>query len=180
MTKMGRCLLFLVVAVMADSLPVLAETFIVVLKNGSRLETRYRPTVAEWDASKLLMMTAVGNRISLSRDDVYAVTANTEFTGYAKDLDATTIVIGQAPNDAPTPQDAVEAEGDILSELLEYLEWRDALRRPPFANVEQFVEPSVAGRDVPDGFPIEYLWGPAPWDPPETATGGFPIWFVWR
>ena len=58
MTKIRRSLPFLALVVLATSLPALAETFTVVLKNGSQFETRYRPTVAHWDESKLLLVTA--------------------------------------------------------------------------------------------------------------------------
>ncbi len=40
MTKMCRSPPFLAVAVLATSLPALAETFTLVLKNGSQFETR--------------------------------------------------------------------------------------------------------------------------------------------
>ena len=153
MTKMRRSLLFLAVAVLVTSLPALAETFSVVLKNGSQFETRYRPTVAEWDNSKVLLVTATGTRITLSRDDIETVTADTEVKGYGTLINTTTIAIGLAPNDAPVPSGELEAQSDPLSQILQYLQRRPPRRRQ-VANVRQFVEPPVAGEVAPGGFPV--------------------------
>ncbi len=153
MTKMRRSLPFLAVAVLVTSLPALAETFSVVLKNGSQFETRYRPTVAEWDDSKVLLVTATGNRITLSRDDIETITADTEVKGYGKVINTTTIAIGLAPNDAPVPGGELEEQSDPLTRVLQDLQRRPARRRQ-VANVRQFVEPPVAGQVAPGGFPV--------------------------
>ena len=47
--------------------PATAEVFRVQLKNGNQFTTRYQPKVAEWDESKVVLLTDVGNRITLSR-----------------------------------------------------------------------------------------------------------------
>ncbi len=147
MRKMRRPILCLAVLALIASLPAAAAVFEVKLKNGNTLETRYQPTVAGWDEGKILLVTAVGNRISLDRDDVDVITSETETKGYGKVIDTTTILLGMTANDAPVP--GGEAP-DPQMQLLNYLQQQDSQTAPPFT-VQQFAEPNSGG-GLPIGF----------------------------
>ena len=130
----------LVVAVLASH-PVVAEFYTVNLTNGNSFDTRYEPRTAEWDASKVLFLTDVGNWIAVDRADVAEVVSEVNTRGFGLVIDSDTIAIGWSPNDAPELDDADAA--DPTTRLLNFLEARDSER--PNYNVDQFVDPSQAG-----------------------------------
>jgi len=121
--------------------PALAEIFTIELANGTSFESRYRPAVAGWDDSKVVVVTTVGNRITLHRQDISDITVETEVKGFGLVIDTTTIMLGYAPNDLPAPG---EAETDSTAMLLDYLQNRQS-NQPDFS-VQQFVDADDAGQ----------------------------------
>ncbi len=119
--------------------PAISAVFRVELKNGNSFDTRYQPRVAEWDENKVVMLTDVGNRITLHKDDIASVTTDTQAKGFGTVIDTTTIVLGWAPNDAPTEMDP---SGDA-----QFQAYLDSLRRDrPVNTVQQFVNTEDAGQ----------------------------------
>jgi hypothetical protein len=119
--------------------PAMSAIFRVQLKNGNIFQTRYQPKVAEWDENKVVFLTDVGNRITLNKDDIVAIDTDTQAKGFGTVLDTTTIVLGWAPNDAPT-------ESDPSSED-QFAAYLDSLRRDrPVNTVKQFVNTEDAGQ----------------------------------
>lgn len=135
--------------------PTVAEIFKVQLKNGNVFETRYRPKVADWDAGKVVLLTDVGNRITLLRDDIVEVISDTELKGFGTVIDTTTIVLGWAPNDAPTGGEAV----DPTTQWMNYLQQVGG--SGPTFSVDQFVnvEDAGAGGGAGGGLPA-WEFGP--------------------
>jgi hypothetical protein len=120
--------------------PAVAEVFKVHLKNGNAFETRYRPKLADWDETKIVILTDVGNRITLLKDDVVEITSDTELKGFGTVIDTTTIVLGWAPNDAPT---AGAGEADPSAQWRDFLQQMSGSRNT--FGVEQFVNVEDAG-----------------------------------
>lgn len=139
---MIRSLTVLVALTLVVTLPAAAETFTVKLTNGAEVESRYQPRQHPRDEGKLLMLTEVGNWISLSKEMVADITSETESKGYGLVIDTQTILIGWAPNDAPTGE--VEADMDPTTRLLNYLRARDDAPQQDFS-VPQFVTSEEAG-----------------------------------
>ncbi len=150
MRMMRFPVLFSIALGLLVALPADAVVFTVKLKNGGLIETRYQPAVADWDESKILLVTAVGNRISLSLGDVDTISVDTEVKGYGTVIDTTTIIIGIAPNDRPVPGQQ-QGDMDPAAELLSYLRQRDSRPAPPPFTVQQFAEPNTGG-GLPIGF----------------------------
>ena len=119
--------------------PATAEIFRVQLKNGNQFTTRYQPKVAEWDESKVVLLTDVGNRITLLKEDIADVTADSQVKGFGTVIDTTTIVLGWAPNDAPT-----ETDPSGEAQFQQYLDSLMGNQRPN--TVQQFVNTEDAGR----------------------------------
>lgn len=135
------------------ALPAAAEIYHVRLATGGEFETRYQPEEASWDTSQLLILTDVGNWISLAKDTVVEITTETENKGYGRVIDTTTIALGRSPNDAEVPGDNPPQEVSTMDAL------RAMLDRPQQNySVEQFVEPSQAG----GGLPVTYGFGYVP------------------
>lgn len=134
-----RPIAILVVLMLLAVVPAMSSIFKVQLKNGNSFESRYQPKVAEWDENKVVLLTGVGNRITLHKDDIASVTVDTQAKGFGTVIDTTTIVLGWAPNDAPTESDP---SGDA-----QFQAYLDSLRRDrPINTVEQFVNTEEAGQ----------------------------------
>jgi len=136
----------LAVMLLAVSLPAVAEIYTVTLTSGYTIQTRYRPVQASWDESRIVLMTDVGNWISLKAGQIAGVTSETERRGWGRVIDNNTIALGWAPNDAAV--DDPDAPVDSAAQLLEYLQ--DRPQRD--YSLDQFVEPEDAG-----GIPIPWL-----------------------
>ena len=149
MRMMRFPVLFSIALGLLVALPADAVVFTVKLKNGGLIETRYQPAVADWDESKILLVTAVGNRISLSLGDVDTITVDTEVKGFGTVIDTTTIIIGIAPNDRSVP--GRQGDVDPATELRNYMRQRDSRPPPPPFTVQQFAEPNSMG-GIPLGF----------------------------
>ena len=118
--------------------PAVASIFTVHLTNGASFETRYQPKVVPGDGSKVLVVTDVGNRIYVHRDDIREVTHSSDVQGFGTMINTTTISLGWAPNDNPLPGDP-----DPRADMLNYL--RDQQRARPDYSVDQFVSAEDAG-----------------------------------
>lgn len=138
-TLMRRSLV--VALAFAVGLPVvaLAESYTITLRNGSVFHSRQQPQAAPWDAAKVLLRTDVGNWISLVNADVQSVVSDTENRGFGKTINSTTLVLGDAPNDAPA--------GDAASGADDEPEARNY-------NINQFVEPGKT-----QGLPGNWIGG---------------------
>jgi len=119
--------------------PAMAVVFRVQLKNGNQCTSRYQPKVAEWDENKVIFLTDVANRISLHIDDIADITADSQVKGFGTVIDTTTIVLGWAPNDAPT-----ETEPSAEAQFEQYLDSLMGNRREN--TVQQFVNTEDAGQ----------------------------------
>jgi hypothetical protein len=144
-----RCSIVTLAALVLVALPALSETYTVELSNGTSFESRYRPIEAAWDESKVMLLTDVGNWIAVERSDIVSVEVGTEKDGFGKVIDIHTIALGWAPNDAPTGDP--DAALDPTTRLLDFLQG-EAANRPDY-NVNQFVDPSEAGRNH-GGLPV--------------------------
>jgi hypothetical protein len=121
------------------ALPLAATVYTVTLKNGTTFDSRYQPEYASWDANKVVLMTEYGNRVALDAAEIDSVTVDTENRGFGHQLNASTIALGWAPNDALDPNSdegkaalAAEAEAAAI-----------AGQAPPVYNQEQFVQPGA-------------------------------------
>ncbi len=99
-----------VLAIMAT--PATAAGYRILLHNGNEFVSKYQPVEAHFDPNIVLIMTDVGNIISLSRDDVSEITHDLEVRGFGRVIDTTTIEVGWSPNDAPV-EGAEGAEGEL-------------------------------------------------------------------
>ena len=89
-----------------------------------------------------------GNLISLHKAEVESITTDTENRGFGKVINATTIALGWAPNDALDPD---SDEGKAALEQQERAALAESLA-PPVYNQDQFVEPSQAS-----GIPLSFV-----------------------
>ncbi len=123
--------------------PVCAQQYTIELKNGSTFLSRYPPEEAPWDATKVVFLSEFGNLISVSTADIASVSSDLEAKGYGRMLNATTMALGWAPNDAIDPD---SEEGQAQARMERYLEaiggGSDASQSN---NVDQFVDPAEAG-----------------------------------
>jgi hypothetical protein len=122
--------------------PAIAEVYHVNLVNGTTIDTRYPPQDSSWDSAKLILLSDVGNWVSIAKSDVAGVTTDTQNRGFGFVIDTTTIALGWAPNDALNPEEQAEAEADAA---------RAAALAPVPYSVDQFVEP-VATQGIPAGW----------------------------
>lgn len=142
-----RCSMLLTMAVLLLAASASAEIFTVTLTNGNTFTTAYKPQDASYDPGKYVLLTAPGNIISLDKADVAEITSETESRGFGTIINSTTIAIGPAPNDAPSPDQVVAAQDA-------------AANRRPLINVpqprnfttQQFAEPNQGGGGLPVTF----------------------------
>lgn len=151
--------LLVALAVVLVALPVAAETFTLKLKNGNSFETRYRPQVASWDPDMVMMLTDHGHWIALPRAEVEEVISDFEQRGFGKIIDTTTIDLGIAPNDQPTPEDA---QGPTALEQLQSV----LQQQERSYDIQQFVSPGQAGQ-TGGGLPVGFGAG--------IGSGGGPV-----
>lgn len=141
MRTLSRSIALLALTAVLAASPAVAETFTVELANGTSFTTRYRPQEASWDAGMILFLTEHGNWIALPRESIADVVSLTELRGFGKLIDATTIDLGFAANDAPLPdEEGAQTPLDVLQNLLE--------QRPVY-DQQQGVRPREAGGGIP-------------------------------
>ncbi len=127
------------------ALPLEATVYTVTLKNGTTFETRYQPEYASWDASKVVLMTEYGNRVALVGADIDSVTVDSENRGFGHQLNASTVALGWAPNDALDPN-SDEGKAALAAESAAAQAGGQA---QPVYNQEQFVQPGAISSGVP-------------------------------
>jgi hypothetical protein len=132
-----------------------AELYRVELVGGGAFESRYLPIEDPDAPERVLLLTDVGNWIVLPRQIIRRVTVDIEARGFGRRLDAQTIALGPAMNDAAGRATGRAASEDPVALLSRLFERRFAAL--PLANVEQFVEPEQAA-----GIPLNYSLGPVP------------------
>lgn len=140
---MRKLSLVLALVVLAGATCAAAESFTVSMKGGNTFETRYRPQVASWDPTKIVVLTELGNRITLSKADVAGISAESENRGFGRVIDNTTLELGLAANDAPDPSEAT----DPVRALAQALQGQQTPTQS--YDQKQFVEPSAVGGGIP-------------------------------
>jgi hypothetical protein len=141
MKKIRLPLALLAVLVLLSTLPAIAEIYYLTLKNGNTFETRYRPQIASWDENKVLLITSMGNRISLNRSDIAEVESHSQIHGYGTVIGNNTIALGIAPNDAALPEEAQDPQARLMS----WIDGMNTQNQRPDYSVQQFVDPEDAG-----------------------------------
>jgi hypothetical protein len=71
----------------AVALPAAAGDWVVTLHNGTELVSRYQPEEASWDPEVVLLLTADGNLVGLSRADIASVSSDIESRGFGTVID---------------------------------------------------------------------------------------------
>jgi hypothetical protein len=117
----------------------MASVYTVTLSNGQTIESRYRPMIAPWDEGKVMLMTMVGNWISLSKADITDLVVDIETAGHGRVIDSTTVDLGITANDRPTGEAAAPSAQE---QLLQFMQAEQANR--PVYSTEQFAEPNAA------------------------------------
>ena len=141
MKKIRLPLALLAVLVLLSTLPAIAEIYYLTLKNGNTFETRYRPQIASWDENKVMLITSMGNRISLNRSDIAEVESHSQIHGYGTVIGNNTIALGIAPNDAALPEEAQDPQARLMS----WIDGMNTQNQRPDYSVQQFVDPEDAG-----------------------------------
>jgi hypothetical protein len=134
-------LILLAALVLLTTLPAIAEVYYLTLKNGNTFATRYRPQIASWDENKVMLITSMGNRISLNRSDIAEVKADSEMRGFGTVIGNNTIALGPAPNDA----EVLEESQDPQARLMSWIDGMNTQNQRPDYSVQQFVEVEDAG-----------------------------------
>ncbi|MEO7794724.1 MAG: hypothetical protein ABIV06_08120 [Thermoanaerobaculia bacterium] len=143
-TCVVACTVLLLAGVFA-AVPVSATVYTVALKNGTTFDTRYQPEVASWDANKVVLMTEYGNRVALAVGEIDSVTVDSESRGFGHQLNASTIALGWAPNDALDPG-SDEGKAAIAAQAAADASGQQA---QAIYNQQQFIEPgSTSGLPV--------------------------------
>ena len=153
MVSARRVLTVLAVLALAVSVPAAGAIYTVHLENGTTIDTRYQPVQSPTDPDKMMLLTSVGNWISLPKDAVTTVVTDLETRGFGLVVDTTTILIGMSLNDAA--EEDADATLDPTAAYLQYLQGRDAAAVP--YSVQQFVNTENAG-----GIPLSYVSSSVP------------------
>lgn len=122
-----------------------AVTYEVHLTNGNVLKTRYRPVDTAFDDTMIQFLTGVGNWMTIPKSDVAKIVTEAEAAGYGIQIDDVTLMVGQAPNDKPSPEE--EAEMALAAA-------EDALLNPPRIN---YTMPTVSEPNTGGGIPIGFI-----------------------
>ncbi len=160
--SMSSSLRFLLLATLAGSMlcvagasTTLASAYRIKMHNGNEFLSAYKPVHAEWDPSKLLLLTEQGNLIALDDADIAEVVHDLEVQGFGRVIDTTTIEVGYSAN--MTNQE-LGPDGELPPgvEQLQQMQRTMAMERmltPPPQNftTPQFAEPNSGG-GIPVGF----------------------------
>jgi hypothetical protein len=146
--------------------PAFAQAYKVTLKNGNTFISKYEPEDASYDASRMVIVTDVGNRIALAKDDVENVTVDIENRGFGRVLDTTTIVIGLSANDAPGGEEGEEGDGTVVQVPT------------PTSYMPTLFSGAVPSPGFPEGGFGFSGGGAEPAEPGANTGGGIPLSFV--
>jgi len=137
----------------AAELPAGAAVFHVTLTNGSVIDSLYEPQEASWDHGMVLLLTDAGNWIGVHKDEVANVPAENATRGFGIAINATTISLGEAPNDLPAPnKDVGTANQQALQNLLQQQQPR------PNYTIQQGVQTEDT-QGIPSSFISPYATG---------------------
>jgi hypothetical protein len=137
----------------AAALPAGAAVFHVTLTNGSVIDSLYEPQEASWDHGLVLVLTDAGNWIGIQKGDIAAVAAENATRGFGIVINATTISLGDAPNDLPVPnKDVGSANQQALQNLLQQQQPR------PNYTIQQGVQTEDT-QGIPSSFISPYAQG---------------------
>jgi hypothetical protein len=144
--------------------PASASIYYVTLNNGSVLESKYQPQDASWDPHMVLLMTDVGNWIGVQKSDIQGVRVDAQSHGYGVVINATTIDLGWAPNDAAVPEAPGQGnpQSQAQSALMQAVERVEQQRQQEQNySIKQFVEPNQT-----QGIPSRFVGAPTTTPPP--------------
>lgn len=100
--------------------PAGAAVYHVTLTNGSVIDSLYEPQEASWDHGMVLVLTDAGNWIGVEKAELATVAAENATRGFGVVINATTISLGDAPNDLPVAnKDVGSANQQVLQNLLQ-------------------------------------------------------------
>jgi hypothetical protein len=121
--------------------PAQAEVFHVKLRNGTTVDTLYRPQQAGFDPNVVILLSDAGNWIGIDQRDIEGVRSESDIHGFGVALNFNTIAIGWAPNDAPEPptgaQAAQAATAQALQNIYEQQQAQSRYTVPQFVSTEQ-------------------------------------------
>lgn len=132
--------------------PIAAETYLITLKSGGTIQSRYQPQESSWDAGMVLFMTETGNWVGMKKSDIVSVEQENNLRGFGFVINPTTVALGWAPNDAVDPS---AVEGDLASRLLQAL---GAGQQTPQGRENYSVQQGVSTEQT-QGIPFNYIAG---------------------
>lgn len=120
--------------------PAGAEVFHVKMRNGTTIDTLYKPQQATFDPNVVILLSDAGNWIGVNQREVESLRSDTEIHGFGVALNFNTIAIGWAPNDAPEPSAqgaAQSATQQALQNLFKQQQAQEHYTIPQFVSTEQ-------------------------------------------
>ncbi len=119
--------------------PAGAEVFHVKLRNGTTIDTLYKPQQATFDPNVVILLSDAGNWIGIDQRQIEGVLSDSEIHGFGVALNFNTIAIGWAPNDAPEPsaQTAQSATQQALQNLYKQQQAQEHYTIPQFVSTEE-------------------------------------------
>ncbi len=150
---MVPALVLLVALLGATALPAGAAVFHVTLTNGTVIDSLYEPQEASWDRGMVLVLTDAGNWTGVKKADLATVSSEIATRGFGVAINATTISLGDAPNDLPVPnKDVATAQQQVLQNLLQQQQPK------PNYTIEQGVQ-TEGTQGIPSSFISPYAQG---------------------
>ncbi len=134
--------------------PVAAETYLISLKGGGTIQSRYQPQESSWDAGTVLFMTETGNWIGVQKSEIVSVEQENNLRGFGFVINPTTIALGWAPNDLEDPANAETK--DIGARLLQALGGGSA--EPAPARAPYTIQQGVS-TEATQGIPVSFVPG---------------------
>jgi hypothetical protein len=167
--------LALLVAVLAlAASPALAEVYHVKLKNGTSIDTAYKPQQASWDAGLVLLLTDSGNWVGLPQKEVDSVQTESQIHGFGVALNFDTVAIGWAPNDFPEPTEAnaQSATLQMLQSIYQQQQSQSHYSIPQFVNTDQSqgIPARFVGYTGSPGVSVPPVLPPTPTPAPPAST----------
>jgi len=126
--------------------PLSAQAYNIHLKNGNTFVSKYRPVLAPYDNDKLLIMTEVGNVISIHKADLEDVVSDIENRGFGIQIDTVTILLGFTQGPGLTDEE-LEAAAEAAA---------NAPPRPP-PTPAVFTNPTFGEPNSGGGIPVNFI-----------------------
>ena len=157
--------------------PAGAEVFHVKLRNGTTVDTLYKPQQATFDPNVVILLSDAGNWIGINQREIEGVTNDSEIHGFGVALNFNTIAIGWAPNDAVDPAtlqtNPQAATLQALQNIYQQQQQQQHYTVPQFVSTEQTtgiparlvggsVLPGVQAPPPPMPVPVPMPAAPAP------------------